>query len=166
MAELTGRAAVLAELEPTAEPPGGDVEQLDMLGLPQVGVTPEVWSGRGRPPGRRNKRTEAWAEYLLSRYGSPLEVLAQIMTAPAASLARQLGCSAVEALAEKRLAAIALMPYVHQRQPLAVDLTERKTLTLTIVETTESAAESEEVTLTARVIEAQENQGVDDDPSA
>lgn len=118
-------AITAVELVHDGSAPVSEPEQLDLLGLP-VGVAAngEVLrkAGPGRPAGSRNKRTEAWAEFLLSRYASPLEVLAQIATERVDVLAASLGCGKLEALQEKRHAAIALAPYLHQRQAVAVDV--------------------------------------------
>lgn len=169
MAELTGIAAVLDQADPTASAPAEDAEQLDLLGLPAVrpGHQVEAYRGRGRPPGSRNRRTVEWATYLLGKYASPLEVLAQIATAPVDALVGQLGCSPIEALGEKRLAAIALLPFLHSRMPIAVDVTDRRVVQLTIVDAAVAAESGTDLGLTARVVEVLENQGVDDgDPAA
>lgn len=99
------------------------VEPGDLLGLPETGeaarraITEVVRRGRvgGRPRGVHNHKTEYWIAYLTSRYASPLEVLAQLATSPVDALARELGCSRLAALQEKRHAAEALAPYMHQR---------------------------------------------------
>ncbi len=161
MAELTGLAAVLAGAAPTADPPGDEAEQYDLLGLPapRPGHRVEAYRGRGRPAGSRNKRTVEWAQHLLGRYSSPLEVLAQVMTAPVEALVAQLGCSPVEALAEKRLAAVALLPYLHSRMPVSVDLTDRRVVHLTIA-VDESVAPAAADGVVARVLESAEFQRV------
>lgn len=69
----------------------------------------------GRPPGARNRRTEEWVEYLLSRYRSPLVVLAETYSRPADVLAAELGISRAEAFAMQLTAARELAPYVHAR---------------------------------------------------
>jgi len=116
-----------------------EVEQVDMLtelGLP---INEEVErlraakrDGPGRPAGSRNKRTVEMANYLLSRYTSPLEVLAQIAAAPIDELSKSIGCTRLEALQEKRLAAIALKDHLHSKMPVAVDVTSRKVVYLTM----------------------------------
>jgi hypothetical protein len=107
-------------------------EQLDLLGLPVRATVDGAPRGPGRPPGARNRRTVEFAKFLLSRYASPLEVLAQLAVSPAGELARSLGCTPLEALQEKRHAAIALAPFLHERQPIAVNLTDRKVVYLHI----------------------------------
>ncbi len=158
MAELNGRAEIVAGLI-EHNPAPDEPEQPDLLGLPQRGIVTPVYRGVGRPPGSRNKRTERWAEFLLSRYESPLEVLVQMANAPVAALAEQLGCSALEAFQEKRQAAIAAAPYLHQRMPLAVDVTDRKVLNLVIVDHAPAADGDGEA-----ILEVMGNQGLGEPP--
>lgn len=114
-------------------------EQMELLGLPE----PKTEVGRqalerlrtgkpGRPPGARNKRTVKTVELLLSQHRDPRAVLLAIAEAPVEELVATLGCKPLEALQEKRLAAIGVLPYVAQRQPLAIDVTERKIVFLSI----------------------------------
>lgn len=109
---------------PAAPAPDGD--QLDLL-APAGALTADdaaadkafaaiARSGRrrGRPPGSRNKKTLAWQDYLIQRYGSPLEQLAAIAAADPADIpAKNLS----EALHVKIAAAKALAPYVHSAMP-------------------------------------------------
>jgi hypothetical protein len=119
-----------------AHEPEPEAEQLDLLGLPE----PKTLEGRelvaqraaGRPLGSRNKRTIREVNWLLSVYQDPRAVLLAIAQAPVDELAARLGCTAMEALQEKRLAAIGVLPYVAQKQPLAVDLTNHKVVHLHI----------------------------------
>lgn len=76
--------------------------------------------GPGRPPGARNKRTEAFRAYLLSRYRSPLTVLAETYSRPAADLARELGIKVGEAFKMQMDAARDLAPYLHSKAPIEV----------------------------------------------
>jgi hypothetical protein len=68
--------------------------------------------GPGRPPGSRNRRTEQTVAFLLSRHRDPRQILMEIAEANPADLAALLGCSLHDALIEKRLAAIGVLPYV------------------------------------------------------
>lgn len=128
---------------PPAPPSAPYTEQMDLLedliGFRETVTLSDARANRaaavkGRPLGSKNKRTIEWAEYLLSRYSSPLEVLAQIATMSIEELVAGLRCTKLEALQEKRLAAIALLPYVHAKQPVAIDFTKRQIVTLVIVE--------------------------------
>jgi len=117
-----------------ADADGEGEEQLDLLGLPplRAGAILAERRGRGRPPGARNKRTEDLVAWLLGKYPSPLEGLLQMANARVDELAAQLGCTPLEALQEKRHAAIAALPYIHQRQAIAVDVTQRNVVHLTL----------------------------------
>lgn len=115
--------------------------------------------GPGRPKGARNRSTEQWREYFLSRYQSPLMALGAIYTRRPEDLARELGLTrevefvppgfevlhtiperwsvgeASRMLTPKRFVvwdverAFQLQmraleecnPYLHQKQPLAID---------------------------------------------
>jgi hypothetical protein len=76
----------------------------------------------GRPAGARNKRTQEWVSYILGQYRSPLVVLAETYSRPVAELAAELGCDKLEAFKAQQAAAAALAPYLHQRQPMAVEV--------------------------------------------
>lgn len=109
--------------------------------------------GRGRPFGSRNKRTERTVAFLLSRHRDPREILLEMAQANVHDLAALLGCSPFEAYQEKRLAAIGVLPYIAQRQPLAVDFTKRSVIYLTINEGVGGAEEVPEVVQLGTVID-------------
>lgn len=126
---------------------GEEIEQVDLLdglGLPinekVLKLRAERTGKPGRPLNSRNKRTVEMAQYLLSRYRSPLETLAQIQATPINELAASLGCTQLEALQEIRLAAIALKDHMHSKMPVAVDVTNTKIIHLTITEDAPPAA--------------------------
>lgn len=127
------KAVVLGQAAASIAPP---VPQLDLLPLSERGdreeLAPEGPARRGRPPGSKNKRTEAWQDYLLGKYRSPLEVLAQTFSRPTAELARELGCTLLEAFKEQLDAAKDLAPYLHQKMPQAIDLKGIPVVPLTI----------------------------------
>lgn len=137
--------------------PGSDVgvEQLDMLPLRQVGshggaendVPSSAGAGRspGRPKGAKNKSTEEWRNYLLSRYSSPLIALAETYSRSIDQLAVELGyinkitgeCNAtpaqrLEILKVQLQCVKELAPYVHQKQPMAIDAGEGGLMQLVI----------------------------------
>ena len=78
-------------------------------------------------------------------------MLLEIAEANTADLAALLGCSLFEAMQEKRLAAIGVLPYIAARQPIAIDLTRHNVVHLTIQEASE--APDQGFGLVARVIE-------------
>ena len=109
--QLALRAEAAQEVE-------DDEPVYDLLGF-QTSEAPKranlARAGKGRPPGVRNHSTQYWLEYITRKYGSPLEILAQMSRAPIADLARELGCSKLDAFGEKRKAAEALAPYLHAK---------------------------------------------------
>lgn len=153
--------ALAAALEQRAEPP--EAEQMDLLGLPEprtadgVAFIAQRTGKAGRPLGARNKRTQKTVEWLMSVYQDPRAVLLAIAQAPVDELCARLNCKPMEALQEKRLAAIGVLPYIAQRQPLAVDFTERKIVYLNLIDGTVSAGDSniDGLGLTARVVEGE-----------
>jgi hypothetical protein len=108
--------------------------------------------GRGRPAGSRNRTTSDWSRFILSRYRSPLLGLAEIAAATPAELQAALGgpwraaipaggegegspesgISLAECLRIIMQAQASLAPYLHQKQPLAVDTGGGSTLTIII----------------------------------
>ena len=137
-AVVLGEAASLlaAEREAAAKEEAKRQAQLSMLPVSERGdrddLAPEGPARRGRPPGAKNKRTEAWQDYLLGKYRSPLEVLAQTYSRPTAELARELGCTLLEAFKEQIAAAKDLAPFLHQKMPQAIDLKGVPVVPLTI----------------------------------
>jgi len=113
-----------------------DPEQMDwideLVGPKRGPQVREIRAKIGRPAGARNKRTVEFAEYLLSRYTSPAEGLAQIANMSIEELVAATGCTRLEALQEKRLAAIPLLPYLHSKMPVSIDITNRKLIYLHI----------------------------------
>jgi len=128
--EKLGLSTAVALLHDPAAPVPGDVqvEQLELLPLTQAGASvsgaenlaPSV-RGAGRPVGSKNKNTEAWRDYILSRYQSPLVALAETYSRSAKELSKELGCPVVKAFEIQISAAKELAPYVHQKMPIAVD---------------------------------------------
>lgn len=77
--------------------------------------------GPGRPKGAKNKSTREWVEYFLNQCSSPLIFLGKLMTEDTASLARRMCADRIDALKVQVGAANALLPYIHQKQPLAIE---------------------------------------------
>lgn len=84
--------------------------------------------GPGRPLGSKNKKSEEWAEYLLSQYRSPLVAMAEIYGRETAVLALELHCSLLEAFKLQLDAMKTLATYVHQRLPQLVTFGDDETL--------------------------------------
>lgn len=108
--------------------------QHELLGLPDgSALEAAVKRKAGRPLGARNRRVEDAARYVVEHLGDPLVQLAAIATAPIDEL-MALGLTAQQAIVEKRLALVGLLPYTHQRKPVEVELTTRQGVYLTIVD--------------------------------
>jgi hypothetical protein len=134
----------------------------DLLGLPETQALTDLRAAEaaktgGRPKGALNKRTVEWAEFLLTRYASPLEVLCQIANASVVELVASLGCSKLEALQEKRLAALGLAPYLHSKMPVSIDVHNKNYVYLTI--NNNQFALGQGAGLTATVIEGTKAEG-------
>lgn len=162
MAERTGLPAIVDELGAGDDlAAASQAEQLDLLGL---SIGDGAVRQRGRPQGSRNLRNQRIANYLLARYRDPLEGLVAMAALGVDELAASLGCSRAEAFAEKRLCAVAAIPYLHQRQPLAVDLTGRQVVHLTISDGLPDAPDHAGVgEVLGRIIDLEENQRLSDD---
>lgn len=74
----------------------------------------------GRPKGARNRSTEEWRKYILSKHKSPLAFLAGVYSQDIKELRREIDCDLLEAFKLQLSAAQAALPYLHQKQPLAI----------------------------------------------
>lgn len=130
------KAAVKLALDLNPPPAQADEEQIDwveeLVGPRHGPRVREIRNAIGRPPGARNRRTVEFAEYLLKRYTSPAEGLAQIANMSIEEVVAATGCTRLEALQEKRIAATALLPYLHSKMPVSIDITNRKIIYLHI----------------------------------
>lgn len=126
--------------------PAADEYQAEMfeadapLSLP-LALAPRAEAGKaGRPAGARNKSTEEWVRYFLGRYRSPLTALGELYSRDLATLVDQLQAMAdkhkawidtkdggrwdrvainpLDVLKMQRDAAVALLPYIHKKQPM------------------------------------------------
>ncbi len=131
MAEGEKQGAVAAiEAIGAGDPPGagsaGQAELFDAEDAPTPLGDAVGRSGPkgGRPRGSRNRRTAEWCDYILGQYRSPLVVMAETYSMPVEELAEKLGCDKLDAFKAQQAAAAALAPYIHQRQPQAIELPE------------------------------------------
>jgi hypothetical protein len=129
---LTAAAeALLPEaLEAAIEP---DPEQLGLLPLaPARTESGQAVNRHGRPLGSRSKRTEAWVDFLLSRYRSPLVGMAELYSRPVGELARELQCTPHEAMQIQLNAMRDLAPYLHQKLPQALQVQVERAIPLVL----------------------------------
>lgn len=152
-----------------APAPAEEPEQLPLMPLPLTPAAPAPAeaerSGPGRPPGARNKRTEAMIEYLERRYRPPLVVLAETYSRRVEDLARELGISKRDAFELQQQAAIHSLPYWHQKQPVAI-AAEGGLVQLILGgapgagEAPPAAPSEGGMVLEARIVSSEENQGL------
>ena len=71
---------------------------------------------------------------LLETFRDPRAVLLEIASTETQELSDKLGCSLMEALGERRLAAQTVLPYVAQKLPVQVDMRHTKAIHLNIVD--------------------------------
>lgn len=138
--------------------PAGEVEAAPV-------EAPAERRGPGRPPGAVNRRTAEWTAYLLGRFQSPLVAMAEAYSRPTAELARELGCTKAKAFELQMQAARDLAPYLHQRQPQAVQLdANHQVVMLTIADPGAAAGAGDGGGMTIDVVTGgtQRNQGDDD----
>lgn len=109
---MAEKAGLVSAVEIATEEQAELVEQADaetardLFGFETI----EQGRGRGRPPGARNKATEEQRRLILATGQSPLAYLASIWRDD-------------NRLTKDRVAAaIAALPYIHRKQPVAVDL--------------------------------------------
>jgi hypothetical protein len=153
------RAALQLVLDQQHEEADEDDRQFGLFGpaLSEAGQAKQLAKrGPGRPPGARNKRTERTVAFLLSRHRDPRQVLLEIAEANVADLAALYGCSLFEAGQEKRLAAAAVLPYIAQRQPLAIDVTKRSVVYLTINDGAFEETRDDGIGIAAQVVQIQQ----------
>ena len=87
----------------------------------------------GRPKGARNKSTKEWVEYFMSTVKkSPLIALGELYAKDTKLLARELSCHRIDALKIQIAAASAVLPYVHQKQPIAIETSSEELPTINI----------------------------------
>lgn len=104
--------------------PGQAAEQLalipEVVEDRQVAAAERAARGPGRPKGSSNLSAREWANYIISKYNSPLMGLAETATASIEDLTRELCCTRFEAAQFRQAAQDKLAPYLHSKMPIAV----------------------------------------------
>lgn len=118
-----------------------DPEQLDLLRDDKGKLPPDALRtlraqrrvGPGRPKNSRNKRNEKVAKWFIAKYGDPLEALGEIINTPEDLLYEQMilaqggeakgkRVTGRDAFEFRRQAILDALPYIHGKQPIAVDI--------------------------------------------
>ncbi len=138
-----GASAALegGSIEPAA-PAQGSLFGAEPIDADGVGELAAEKRGPGRPAGSRNKSTEEWSRFILTRYRSPLLGLAEIAQMTPAQLQTELGgepseqnkggANLAECLRIIMSAQQALAPYLHQKQATAIDTGGASLMTIVI----------------------------------
>jgi hypothetical protein len=90
---------------------------------------------RGQPVKRDKRRFQAFTvSQLLETYRDPRAILLEIAGMDTAELAKHCNCTLADALAERRLCAQAVLPYVAQKLPAQIDMRMTRAINLNIVD--------------------------------
>ena len=122
---------------PDLDTAAGEAEggQLELLGVPALARDREAEIVRrraGRPPGSGNRRLEEIARLIALKFGDARLHQARVATMQVDELCERYRCTAVEAETLRRLAFVAVAPYLFPRVPIAVDVTNHQVVSLTI----------------------------------
>ena len=95
-----------------------------MLAAVKLNRATIVKRSKGQPPKSKERRQfQAWTvSQLLTSYRDPREVLLSIASKETAELAKEMNASLQDALTERRLAAMAVLPYIASKMPVQVDM--------------------------------------------
>lgn len=116
-------------------------EAFQQLPLPAVAAASEDELPRpGRPAGQVAKVVAEFRKLLLGRYRHPGIVLAELYSRPVEELAKDLGCTKLDALREQVRAAGELLPYVSSKMPIAVQTEGLPQVGITLAVSAETAA--------------------------
>lgn len=110
----------------------------------------------GRPPGAKNKRTEAIREWFVAKFGHPMEKIGQLVNTPTLELAGELRCEPEKALQIQKDCLFRMLEYIEQKQPASVEVGVEGDLVLKIGRVGEADAEVARVK--PLVLENEDNQ--------
>ena len=115
-----GSEAIKSALEAAPAPDTEEREQLSMLAADEA--APEAAArGPGRPKGAKNKRTEYWQRWIAASGKHPMVFLTEQYRRNTQDLAKELDCDPLDALKVQVKAAEAVMPFVEQKLPTAIE---------------------------------------------
>ncbi len=113
---------------PTVQPalfPAAEIASLPAgLAERQAALRQRERAGPGRPQGALNRKTQAFREYVLARaHGEhPVDGLIEAYNRPVHDLARELGCTPLEAFKAQMDARRVVLEYVEGKMPVSVNV--------------------------------------------
>ncbi len=113
--------------------------------------------GRGRPKGALNRSTVEMRRYIANKYSvSPLEFLVGLLNTDTQTIIEETGCKVENVIKVQTSAAVAALPYLHQKMPVDVHVADTKRH-LVLMEGMTSEAEELLRNEDAIIIEVDEN---------
>lgn len=98
-------------------------DEQEALGGMMATIQPQKRKGPGRPKGSPNRRTADLVKYIQANYRDPLLGFVDTANMDTIVLAKALGCKPIEALKAQISAGATALPYLHQKQATAVQVT-------------------------------------------
>jgi hypothetical protein len=164
--ENDGKSGVLGD----AQAPLFENADEDERAFEESNPFPDVVRRGGSRRGVPNRRTEDTKRYYQALgFRDPLAFLGHLITINTDELARSLGCKKAAALDVQRKAATDLMPYLHSKQPVKLDIGDGDGLPMLVIGTVEKQAVRDQVAAGAMSIDGEisgeENQQVTIEPA-
>jgi hypothetical protein len=132
-----------------------------------VAAAEEVLAGKiGRPRGARNRKSEAFEKWYFAKgYKDPAQFLGELVTADPIALGNAIGgATRLEVLNLQKAAAAELMPYLHGKKPIDVNVTGELLPTLIIAAGTNQLDQAQQIrdqralSIGSPIVEAEANE--------
>jgi len=122
----------------------------------------EVKRGPGRPAGSQNRTTEQMRRLFLARNRDPLMAAGEIISTPIDVLRVQLGCDMLEAAEFWRKVLVDVLPYIHQKRPIAIEGGGVSAGVLNVIIGMPGNPAGGEIGVSMRLVEGEQNQSLSD----
>lgn len=119
--------------------------------------------GKGRPPGARNKATEAFRAFVRARHGDPMVKLMERAFADPKTLAAALHMDVGDVWQRQNEILLRLMPFLHSAMPAEVKVTAKGALAVAIASAPGALKAGDQVTALdplSALLEMAQNQGL------